>query len=58
MAELILMTRGFERMNVPADKLQEYLDAGWTEISRQAVAEESTEAKKAKTESTKKPAEK
>ena len=39
MAELVLMEKAGARMNVPADKLQEYLDGGWKEISREALAD-------------------
>lgn len=31
---LVLMARGSETMNVPTDKVQQYLDEGWKEISR------------------------
>lgn len=34
MNELVLMTRGSESMNVPSEKVQAYLDEGWTELSR------------------------
>jgi hypothetical protein len=32
--ELVLMERGFDSMNVPGEKVTEYLAAGWKEISR------------------------
>lgn len=36
--QLVLMERnGSERMNVPVEKLEEYLAAGWKEISRQTL---------------------
>ena len=36
--QLVLMGRGFsERMNVPVEKLDEYLASGWKEISRQTL---------------------
>ena len=34
MRELVLMARGSEQMNVPSEKVQAYLDEGWTELSR------------------------
>lgn len=34
MSELIVMQKDGGRMNVPPAKLQEYLEAGWTEIER------------------------
>jgi len=34
MPDLVLMVRGNESMNVPPAKVQEYLDAGWKELSR------------------------
>lgn len=39
MAEVLVMEKDAGRMNVPAAKLQEYLDAGWKEISRTATEE-------------------
>lgn len=33
-AELVLMERGFDSMNVPGEKVTEYLAGGWKEISR------------------------
>jgi hypothetical protein len=39
MAEVIVMEKDAGKMNVPASKLQEYLDAGWKEISRTATEE-------------------
>jgi hypothetical protein len=47
--ELVLMTRGFDRMNVPGEKVQEYLAAGWREISRKTVAAENKPAAAKKT---------
>ena len=48
MAELVVMKRQFETMNVPTAKLQEYLDAGWVEVARVQMtgdAEKQTEKK-------------
>ena len=39
MAEVIVMEKDAGRMNVPAAKLQEYVDAGWKEISRMTTEE-------------------
>ena len=33
MREIVLMTRGSEQMNVPSEKVQAYLEDGWTEVS-------------------------
>jgi len=45
MAEfMVLMRRDGEEMNVPAEKLQEFLDVGWVEISRQKMDEGPAEA--------------
>ena len=45
MAEmLIFMRRDGEEMNVPAEKLQAFLDDGWVEISRQKMDEGPAEA--------------
>jgi len=35
--DLVLMERGFDSMNVPGEKVTEYLAAGWKEISRKPV---------------------
>jgi hypothetical protein len=43
MSDLVFMVRGNESMNVPPAKVQEYLDAGWKELSR-ALMTGSTEA--------------
>ena len=43
MSELVLMTRGSESMNVPSEKVQAYLDAGWTELSRTPLESVSVE---------------
>jgi hypothetical protein len=41
--ELVLMECGFDRMNVPGEKVQEYLAAGWKEFSRKPQKEEPEE---------------
>jgi hypothetical protein len=35
--ELVLMERGFDSMNVPGEKVTDYLAAGWKEISRKPM---------------------
>lgn len=45
-AELVLMERGFDRMNVPGEKVTEYLAAGWKEISRKPRDAEADEKPK------------
>lgn len=38
MAKHALMKRGSETMNVPSDKVKEYLEAGWTIVEQAAEA--------------------
>ena len=35
--ELVLMEKGFDRMNVPLSKVAAYLAEGWKEVSREAM---------------------
>ncbi len=49
--EVVVMKRGEATMNVPADKVQSWLDEGWIEISRYVVEEPTVSASKPDTES-------
>lgn len=40
MAELILMERGAEQMNIHPEQLEQYLQAGWKELDRKAIPAE------------------
>lgn len=56
--ELVLMERGFDRMNVPGEKVQEYLAEGWKEISRKPIEAASAPKKKPAAPANSAPAEK
>jgi len=45
MSQLILLERGAEQMNVPPEKLQQFLGEGWKEISRTDIPAEATNKK-------------